>query len=136
MVATKWTIADRFMLPPKPFLAGRWLLPRFTRHDAEVLVKVGIIPEDAATELLNGAIVLKDRAASGEDISMIGQGHRKCVELLSALRKSIDSTVRHVESQQPLVCSETHVPEPNFMVLRGTLNDYTDLPAAADALCV
>lgn len=46
-----------------------------------------------------------------------------------------DST-RHVRSQQPLVCSETHVPEPDFMVLRGTLSDYTDLPRASDAWCV
>src|SRR5690606_28406901 len=46
-----------------------------------------------------------------------------------------DST-RHVRSQQPLVCSETHVPEADFMVLRGTLSDYTDLPRASDAWCV
>ena len=48
----------------------------------------------------------------------------------------IDNDRRHVESQQPLVCRDTHVPEPDFMILRGTLDDYTDLPAAADALCV
>ncbi len=40
---------------------------------------------------------------------------------------------RHVRSQQSLVCNETPVPEPDFMVLRGTLGDYADLPAAADA---
>jgi hypothetical protein len=124
------------MPPPEPLLDGRWRLARFTRHDAEVLLRMGVIPEDASTELLNGLIVLKDRAATGQDPTMIGQGHRKCVERLSGLRTTIDTVARHVESQQPLVCSETHVPEPDFMVLRGTLNDYTDLPTAADAWCV
>lgn len=136
MVANTWTIAERFVSPPKEFLDGRWKLPRFTRKDAEGLMRLGIIPEDASTELLNGAIVLKDRADRGQDITMIGNEHRKAVERLSALRKRIDDERRHVESQQPLVCTETHVPEPDFLVLRGTLDDYTDLPTAADAFCV
>jgi len=136
MVAGRNSITERFVPPPQPFLEGRWRVRRFTRHDAELLVRAGIIPEDASTELLDGLIVLKDRAARGEDPTRIGQDHRKCVERLSALRKLIDNDTRHVESQQPLVCSETHVPEPDFMVLRGRLDDYTDLPVAADAWCV
>jgi hypothetical protein len=136
MVASPKALDERFMPPPAPFLAGRWLLPRFTRHDAETLIKTGMIPENAATELLNGAIVVKDRAATGENPFTIGQNHRRCVEQLSALRSSIDDAARHVESQQPLVCSETHVPEPDFVILRGTLSDYSDLPSAADAWCV
>jgi Uma2 family endonuclease len=100
------------------------------------MVRIGIIPEDASTELLDGLIVLKDRAATGEDPSMIGQEHTICVELLSDLRGVIKSESRHIRSQQALVCSETHVPEPDFMVLRGQLLDYSDLPTAADALSV
>jgi Uma2 family endonuclease len=34
------------------------------------------------------------------------------------------------------VCSDTHVPEPDFAVLRGTLDDYDDLPSASDAFSV
>ena len=67
---------------------------------------------------------------------MIGRDHVKSVEKLSDLRSLINSPLRHVRSQQPLVCSETHVPEPDFMVVRGTLDDYSDLPSASDALCV
>ena len=136
MVANTGTIAERFVSPPQEFLDGRWKLPRFTWSDAQALVRLGIIPEDASTELLHGAIVLKDRADRGQDITMIGKGHRKAVERLSALRKLIDNDRRHVESQQPLVCTETHVPEPDFMVLRGTLDSYADLATAADAFCV
>lgn len=130
------TTAERFAPPHETFLKGRWLFPKLTRQDAEAMVRIGIVPEDASTELLNGMIVLKDRAARGEDVMTIGNNHRLCVERLSALRKRIDSDQRHVESQQPLVCSDTHVPEPDFTVLRGTVESYADLPAAADAWCV
>ncbi len=128
--------AERFVPPPTPFLEGRWMIPRFTRRDAEALVRMGIVPEDASTELLNGLIVLKDRAAVGQDPTMIGRDHVKSVEKLSDLRTRINTVDRHVRSQQPLVCSDTHQPEPDFMVLRGALDDYADLPAAADAFCV
>jgi len=136
MVANSTSIADRFVPPPEPFLAGRWRVVRFTRRDVEALLRQGIIPEDASTELLNGLIVLKDRAARGEDPPMIGNEHRKSVERLSNLRSGINGARRHVQSQEPLVCGETDVPEPDFAVLRGTLDDYDDLPTAADAWCV
>jgi hypothetical protein len=136
MVAPTSTLADRFVPPPEPFVAGRWRVPRFTRSDAEALVRLGIVPEDASTELLHGLIVLKDRSAVGQDPEMVGKDHTKCVERLSDLRRRINGPTRHVRSQQPLVCSDTHMPEPDFMVLRGTLDDYADLPTAADAYCV
>ena len=116
-------------------LAGRWQLLRFTREDAQILLRLGIIPEDATTELLNGMIVLKDRSARDEDPSMIGKDHRICVERFSNLRIQINDQTRHVESQQPLICSDTQVPEPDFMVSRGTLESYAGLPLAADAFC-
>lgn len=136
MVAPNSKISDRFMSPPKPFLEGRWHVPRLTRADAEAMVRIGVIPEDASTELLNGMIVLTDRSAREQDVTTVGLGHLICVERFSDLRSRINSPSRHVESQQPLVCSETHVPQPDFMVLRGVLSDYSDLPVAADAFCV
>ena len=136
MVTSTSKLADRFYPPPPALVAGRWRLVRLTRHDAEAMVRMGIIPEDASTELLDGWVVLKDRSSRDQDPTMIGQDHRKCVERFSSLRKLIDNADRHVESQQPLVCSETHVPEPDFIVLRGTLERYTDLPWATDAFCV
>ena len=79
---------------------GRWRLPRFTWRDAEALVRLGIIPEDASTELLNGLIVLKDRAARGQDSMTVGNNHTVCVERLSDLRGRINNAGRHVRSQQ------------------------------------
>ena len=135
MVA-KTSITDRFMRPPEPFVAGRWWVHKVTYDDAQAMMRLGIIPEDASTELLNALVVLKDRAAAGQDPRIVGIGHTICVERLSELRARISSEARHVRSQQPLVCSETHVPEPDFMVLRGKLADYSDFPAATDAYCI
>ncbi len=129
-------ITDRFVPPPEPFIAGRWRVPRLRHHEVQAMVRLGIIPEDASYEVLSGLIVLKDRAARNQDPSRVGPAHRKCVERLSALRSRIDSSERHVECQQPLICTDTHVPEPDFMILRGRLDDYSDLPTAADAYCV
>jgi hypothetical protein len=109
---------------------------QFTRHDAMAMVRMGIIPEDASTELLDGYIVLKDRAARGQSVMTIGNAHTVVVERLSDLRARINTPQRHVRSQQPLLCSETHVPEPDFMVLRGQIGDYADLPTATDVYCV
>jgi hypothetical protein len=135
MVA-KIPTAGRFAPPPAPMVDGRWQIYRLTRTDAEALMRQGLIPEDASTELLSGIIVLKDRSATGGDPQMIGKDHVVCVEHFSDLRSRISNSNRHVESQQPLVCSDIHQPEPDFMVLRGTLADYEDLPSAADAFCV
>jgi len=67
MVAKSMTTAERFRTAPDPFIAGRWRVPRLTRADAEVMMRQGIIPEDASTELLNGLIVLADRSARTQD---------------------------------------------------------------------
>jgi Uma2 family endonuclease len=136
MVANTLSTDDRLSSASPSLTDRRDRLVRFTLKDVQAMVRAGIIPEDASTELLNGLIVRKDRSARGEDPITIGNDHRICVERMSKLCKLIDNPARHVESQQPLVCSETHQPEPDFMVLRGTLSDYTDLPVASDAYCV
>jgi Putative restriction endonuclease len=136
MVSPRTDLVQRFRPPPPPVMTGRWRLIQFTRADAELLMRQGIIPEDASTELLDGLIVYTDRSAHGEDPLMIGKAHRIVVEKLSDLRTGINNEFRHVETQQPLVCHELHVPQPDFMVLRGKIEDYTDLPHASDAFCV
>jgi hypothetical protein len=137
MVAHTDSIADRFMLAPEPVLSGRSHLVKFKRSDLPALVRLGIVPEDATTELLNGMIVLVDRAAEGEDILRVGRSHRITVERLSRLSNSIDTPLRHVECQQPLACGDTQEPQPDFMVVRGILNDLDDdYPTAADAYSV
>jgi len=100
------------------------------------MVRMGIVPEDATTELLSGVLVHTDRSKLGEDPLSVGEEHTICVEALSDLRAKINSPERHVRSQQPLICSEIHEPQPDFMVLRRALKSYAGKPTAADALCL
>jgi hypothetical protein len=137
MVANSLPISERFLPPPDSVLSGRSRLVRFTRRDVAELSRLGIIPEDASTELLDGLVVLTDRAATGEDILRVGKAHRSTVEKLSNLRSLINDDRRHIESQQPLACLDYYEPQPDFMVIRGRLEDLNeDGPAAADAFCV
>ncbi len=42
-----------------------------------------------------------------------------------------------MQTQLPIVCGSSQMPEPDFAVVRGTNADYMDrLPTAADALCI
>ena len=122
---------------PPSWTAGRPPPPvRFTGKDVDDMVRLGIVPEDASTELLDGVLVHTDRAKHGEDPLSVGDDHTKCVEQMSDLRTQINTDARHVRSQMPLVCSGTHRPQPDFFVVRGRLRDYAARPTAADAYCV
>jgi Uma2 family endonuclease len=116
--------------------ASRRRVVRFTWRDMLAMVRMGVLPEDASTELLDGQITQVDRARKGEGPDMIGKQHVDVTTRLMRLAASIDCDARHVRSQQPLICSDTYAPIPDFMIVRGTLDDYEDAPRASDALCV
>jgi hypothetical protein len=77
-----------------------------------------------------------DRSKLGEDPFSVGEEHSVCVEAISDLRAHINTSDRHVRSQQPLICGDDHGPQPDFMVLRGSLKSYKQKPTAVDAFCV
>jgi hypothetical protein len=110
---------------------------RFTVSDATEMVEQGIIPEDGRIELLNGSLVYRDRFDLRGDEIVDGPKHTYVIAALAQLSPRIDNDRRHLRTQSTLVCSETHAPVPDGIVLRGPLGAYRDrLPTAADALCV
>ncbi len=110
---------------------------RFSVEDVMAMIRQGSIREDASTELLNGYIVQVDRSSLGGDPSMHSPAHRKAVRLLTKLVSRIDSPVRTTQIQLPVVCANRQMPEPDFSVVRGTDDDFTNgLPAAGDVLCI
>ena len=128
--------ADPPAVPPSA-LAGRGPLVRFTVDDVQAMLRAGLLPEDASTELLDGCIVRTDKSAHGGDPRMHSPGHRYSVTQLGELSSKINSPDRHVQTQLPIVCGSSQMPEPDFAVVRGTNAEYMDrLPTAADALCV
>lgn len=110
---------------------------RFTWDEVLELTRLGMLPEDATTELLDGQIVLVDRSERGGNPDMPGPAHVDCTENFVDLRGRINSSARHARAQQPLRCSPNYVPLPDFMILRGERRVYAGrTPNAADAFCV
>ncbi|MEM8874083.1 MAG: hypothetical protein AAGD32_07460 [Planctomycetota bacterium] len=83
---------------------------RFTVDDMMEMVRIGLIPEDATHELLDGVIVRKLRNARGEDPMSIGFWHRLLVEFFSDLKPMFAEQGCFLNTQQPLGCLEDHQP--------------------------
>lgn len=110
---------------------------RFTVQDALEMVQQGILPEDSTVELLDGELFYRDRFDLRGDEIVEGSKHNYVVAALGDLRSRINDARRHLRTQSTLICSDTHAPIPDGVVLRGTLADYRDrLPSAADAFSV
>ena len=110
---------------------------RFTLDDALEMVRLGILPEDSTIELLNGELVYRDRFdVRGEEI-VEGVQHGYVITALGDLRTGINDERRHLRTESTLVCTETHAPIPDCVILRGKLSDYRARHATgADAYCV
>jgi len=138
MVAASKTIAHQTGRVPTEMVRRLGFGPvRFSIHDALAMVRQGIIAEDATVELLDGQLLYRDRFDLRGDQIVEGIKHNYVVTALGELRDQINNDQRHVRTQSTLVCSETHAPIPDAVVLRDVLRAYRDrLPVAADALCV
>jgi len=110
---------------------------RFTFSEALSMVEQGILPEDSTIELIDGVLVYRDRFDLRGSEIVEGTKHDYVVSMLGELDEGIKSERRHLRTQSALICSESHAPIPDGMLLRGSRSDYRDrLPQAADALCV
>lgn len=138
MVQTTGIPAARQPSPfPKSAITGRGMVVRFTVRDVEVMLEQGILPEDATTELLNGVIVRKDRADLGDEPNVIGQKHRLVVNKLTNLAGLINLDRQHIQIQNPVLCGEDQAPEPDFAIVRGSIDAYAERSVTgADTSCV
>jgi hypothetical protein len=109
----------------------------FAVADVQRMVAQQVLPEDSTVELLDGAIVHRDRfdLEAGEVVP--GIEHDFVVGALADLNGSIKTEARHIRTENTLVCGPNHAPIPDACILRGTLRDYaTRFPTAADAWSV
>jgi hypothetical protein len=109
---------------------------QFTVADALSMVEKGILPEDSSVELLDGSLVYRDRFDLRREEVAEGFKHSYAVSKIGDLKSKVDDARRHLRTQCTLICTDTHAPIPDGLILRGMLNDYSTLPTAADALCV
>ncbi|HZP83143.1 MAG TPA: Uma2 family endonuclease [Chthonomonadaceae bacterium] len=103
--------------------------PRYrhwTRQEYYCAAEQGIFHPDERLELFRGRIVQK--------MSPQGHPHAKIVTKTVKTLESVFASGCYVVSQQPLYVSEESEPEPDVMVVNGTVDDYEDHPTPADIL--
>jgi Uma2 family endonuclease len=110
---------------------------RFTADEYQEFVESGMLRE-GPIELLDGILVWKDRRDHGGSIMTVGLRHSNCVSrLYQFFTLACAGHVCHARSQQPIRVSPQDVPEPDVMILKGEVEDYSDRQAvAADAVLV
>lgn len=101
------------------------------------MIEQGILPEGEPYELLDGQIVSKNRAATGEDPMTVGHEHALIVKRLSKISRRMEPLGCHLQTQQPIALPPRDEPEPDGAVIIRVEDDYLGRhPGAEDVLCV
>jgi len=114
--------AMAFVVPTMPPAGPTVLVRRFSVDEYHRLGELGLIKPDERVELLEGIVTM---------MSPIGIAHFKSVTAAHEQLQKASHPGWQAVCQQPLRLQESE-PEPDVMVLRGNVRDYTKLPEAND----
>ena len=108
------------VLMPARLLPGPFTVDAYRR-----LAELGILPDDARVELIDGQVI---------EMSPIGGPHASCVRRLTHLfgRYHLQSVMLDV--QNPVVLDEHTAPQPDLALLRLRRDGYPEHPRATDVL--
>jgi Uma2 family endonuclease len=102
-----------------------------------LMIEKGIIAEGAPFELIDGAVVYKQRGDAGDAPMTHGRRHAAAVRRLAKLERRLDDTGCCIQTQLPVVMHDQQEPEPDACLLRGASEEYdVRKPIASDALVV
>ena len=100
---------------------------RWTREEYYRLADAGILAPDERVELIEGEIIQR--------IGPIGPPHVTATAKTAAALQSTLGDGFTIRSQGPLVLSDRSEPEPDVLVVAGSIDDYSDHhPSAADVI--
>ncbi len=100
-------------------------LARLTAAQVHAMLDAGILRDGEPLELIDGLLVMKDRASR--------EKHNLLVKLLAELDVSLRPLGAHMQTQGPVRLSQSDEPEPDGAVVLGVPRDYLSrLPTAAD----
>lgn len=88
----------------------------------------GLFGPEERLELLNGEIITK--------VSPQGKSHAVAVALIAETLRTIFRQGYYVREEKPLVLSDNSEPEPDLVVMRGSLRDVPDHPTPETAALV
>jgi Uma2 family endonuclease len=98
------------------------------RDEYHRAAEMGLFGPEERLELLNGEIITK--------VSPQNYGHAHCIRLTAEALRNLFPTGYYVSEEKPLVLADDSEPEPDIVVVRGSLRQATDHPTAADAALV
>ena len=101
------------------------------------MIENGILLEGSPYELLDGYIVPKDRSAAGDKPMTIGLDHVWVVSKLASFSSRLERLGCHLRTQLPISIPPQSEPEPDAMIVLGTVDDYRGRnPGPKDVLAV
>ena len=102
------------------------------------MIDSGILEDGEPIELIEGALIYKDRRDESGGIMTHGARHLRVLnKLMALLSQWVVSRAVFLQVQGPIALSETSEPEPDCCLVRGTPDDYAEeVPRAADVLAV
>jgi hypothetical protein len=103
---------------------GRAQLEGLTVEIYDHLIENHLLPENTGTELIDGFIVHKDRAAAGERPMTIGDRHTLVIQRLVRYANKFFDLGAHLRFQQPVVIQPDNEPGPDIAVTIGSEEDY------------
>ncbi len=113
-------------------LESRWLGRRFSNHEYERMIGIGIIKDGEPVELLDGMVVPKMPK---------NPPHRIATRLVRKVLEAALPSGWYLDSQEPITLPELHlgagnVPEPDAAIIRGDSEDYADRHPIADEVAL
>src|ERR1700675_1316108 len=100
---------------------------RWTRKEYERLAELGIFRDDEPLELIGGQLIVAEPK---------GSPHATAVELTAQALRTAFGPGWAVRAQNPIALDDESEPEPDVLVVRGTLRDYRDAHPSSAALVV
>lgn len=109
-----------------------------TLQQYHALTESGILRDGEPVELIEGLLIRKDRSDRGGSILNHGVRHATGVARGSrAVERATRDLTTHVRVQLPVTLSDRDEPEPDYCLVRGMPEDFSDAhPSPADLLLV
>lgn len=113
-------------------------LAPLTVDQYQKMIRDGILHDGEPIELIQGALLYKDRRDHSGSILTRGPRHLRTLnKLVALLSQWVASKPVFLQVQGPIVVRPNSEPEPDCSVVRGTPDDFADrVPEAADVLVV
>jgi Uma2 family endonuclease len=107
--------------------SGHPIVRRFTADEAIRMVDAGILDTDERLELLDGVLV---------EMSPKGHKHVVATTRIAKQLRGVYANTAEVLEEKPLRTSPLDLPEPDVSVVRGRIEDYSDVPTGSAAILV